>query len=345
MTDAAHIQALTQRKKDVDREVRRQLTQSLKRLVTSSDGSPEYHNAVQELLDTAQPEHVELWMLSTWAPKAGLDTSSFVSWRTMLAAKTSHKGPQEPVWRVDDKRRAYEYVDSLGVRRPWIRSESLTLAAVTPEDAPFVLKPATGDASTGVFLVFNENQIFSVKDGNELTSWPELLDFANRLLLQGKVARDSWIIEELVTEHVSGEKVPASNLKFYSFYGEIMRVDEIRRFPKRSTDFFNSDGTRMEKIPFRTPQDERHAGLGFKPSDLETVKELSLNIPAAFVRIDMLRSDEGLVFGEFTPAPGTAAHLTSDWDIRMGRAHLSAQLRLQQDLLSGKDFGKFWSDQ
>jgi hypothetical protein len=55
----------------------------------------------------------------------------------------------------------------------------------------------------------------------------------------------------------------------------------------------------------------------------------------------MLRGEDGLVLGEFTPRPGKYEDFTPAWDRSMGEAWVRADSRLTEDLLGGKGFAAF----
>jgi hypothetical protein len=82
-------------------------------------------------------------------------------------------------------------------------------------------------------------------------------------------------------------------------------------------------------------------GQGAIQSELDLASDISLKIPAPFIRIDFLRSDNGLVFGEFTPKPGNYDDFDEKTDKWLGDYFLEAQGRLNNDLLYGKDFSAF----
>lgn len=333
---------LTEAKRELDKDIRRALKQHLK-TAAAGTADAELHTALQDLLNEVDPRHLELWMLYSWVRKAGLNTSSFTSWQTLLAARAMVKGMREPAWKLDDKRTAYKFADSIGVRRPWVSTSPIPLSDVDTRRSPFVLKPSTGQSATGVYLVFSPERIFSVKDAQNLAGTGELRDHAQALLSSERVAKDAWIQEELVLDAAHTDETPARDLKFFTFYGQIKRIDEIARFPSESKDFYDGAGTRLETSPFKNWSGKRLDGAGVTEDELQLIKRISLSIPAPFIRIDMLKGRQGLVLGEFTPAPGSAGQLKKSWDEALGEAYLQAEGRLRTDLMSGKDFGPFWN--
>src|SRR5699024_12747322 len=64
--------------------------------------------------------------------------------------------------------------------------------------------------------------------------------------------------------------------------------------------------------------DDLFVGEGVTGEEGEMAAALSAKIPAPFIRIDFLRSDNGLVFGEFTSKPG------KDWkSTRLNSSHVA----------------------
>jgi hypothetical protein len=82
-------------------------------------------------------------------------------------------------------------------------------------------------------------------------------------------------------------------------------------------------------------------GQGVTQSEIEFASDISLKIPAPFIRIDFLRSENGLIFGEFTPKPGNYDDFDEKTDKWLGDYFIEAQGRLSDDLLNGKDFLEF----
>lgn len=56
------------------------------------------------------------------------------------------------------------------------------------------------------------------------------------------------------------------------------------------------------------------------------------------MRIDFLKSKNGMVFGEFTPRPGGYEQFNDEIDRWLGEYFLKAEGRLVIDLLNGKNF-------
>src|SRR5699024_12457653 len=72
-----------------------------------------------------------------------------------------------------------------------------------------------------------------------------------------------------------------------------------------------------------------------------TLFRSSSEIPVPFLRIDFLRGEDGLIFGEFTPKPGNYDEFDERTDQLLGDYFLDAEARLVDDLLNGKQFGAY----
>jgi hypothetical protein len=89
--------------------------------------------------------------------------------------------------------------------------------------------------------------------------------------------------------------------------------------------------------------DEVLTGYGIQDSEIALAERISREIPAPFMRIDFLRSPDGLVFGEFTRRPGSYGKFSVKFDRWLGDMFLSAEARLFDDALAGQKFPLFES--
>lgn len=203
-----------------------------------------------------------------------------------------------------------------------------------PLRAGVVIKPTRSNGSRGVHLVSTPENIIRVRDSFRLASFSELEKSA-RLYLRASSKPDTWIAEELL---VGEDGKPASDLKFYAFYGKVALVLEVIR---------NEHGTfyKWWDDKFRPVDTGKHAasfpGLGFTEDYLRLAESASLHIPIPFLRVDFYRSVQGPIFGEFTPRPGRFHTFNPATDRRLGRCFVEARARLMADLYNGKDFRIF----
>ncbi|WP_300345379.1 ATP-grasp fold amidoligase family protein [Nesterenkonia sp.] len=307
-------------------------------------GGDEHIDELRKLLAVASPHHVRDIVLHRMRPKKlfvgrGLSFMGAIVAKTEAARLTS-KGSL-PGWILSNKQSAYEFMDILDIRRPRTPDSAKPMSEIelTPGT---VIKPTAGSGSKGVYLVFDSDDIFHAKDGRQFSDKSSLERHAQAILKDRSSAtsakRDSWSTEELVLFDRKNRR-PAVDLKFWSFYGKIAFITEISRHPETRWDFWSPTGERIE-APGRWKATRYH-GVGFEPEHLELVKRISSEIPYPFMRIDMLRGEDELVFGEFTPRPGSSNVFTPEWDRKMGEMWALAEIRLQQDLLKGKDFAAY----
>lgn len=205
------------------------------------------------------------------------------------------------------------------------------LQKLTVSTAPQVVKPLAGWSSLGVFIVFSRDDVFDLGRYQKVNS---LEIFQSRLR---EVDTPGWIVEPYCAS-VNDPRCPAHDLKFYSFYGEIGLVLEVRRHPDIRFCWWSADGKNIGKAKHNQVLFQ---GDGFAVEEMEWAKRLSAEIPAPFMRIDFLKSGQGAFFGEFTPRPGEFDRFYYEIDASLGKLYLEAEARLLKDLLEGKSFKGF----
>ncbi|WP_440897982.1 CapA family protein [Amphibacillus sp. Q70] len=270
-----------------------------------------------------------------------LEPKNIFSFREIVMQKSRLRkmGSPEYSWKLDNKVDAYKFADKVGFRRPKTDSNVYKLAQIPKVEEPIVLKPVRSTGSRGVYLVFNQNKILSVFDSRYLNSWEEMITDARSKLGKDNVIRsDRWMIEELILESKDSEKA-TTNLKFHIFYGEMLFVQEESPEHWHKYCFWDED---MNLVKLGKYENQFYMGNGFNKVDLEKIKEFSLKIPSPFVRIDTLIGTDGLVLGEITPRVGNFHSFNDEWDEKLGRAYLEAEVRIKRDLLKGKKFDEFF---
>ncbi|MFO7843627.1 MAG: CapA family protein [Bacteroidales bacterium] len=291
-------------------------------------------------------EHINNYTLVQFETK-NLNIKKAISFKEIMIEKseTRRLGFPEYSWKLFDKYTAYRFADNIGVRRPKNSLQTYRFSEIEQQEGPVVIKPVYSSDSKGVYLILNKNHILSAKEGMILNNWTELQQHVLREAKTGLVDKipsiriDQWFIEELITGP-EGIKTPASNLKFYAFYGEVLFVSESN--PAYYRKFFYWD---PEMNPIETGRHDNtfYEGSGFSESDVELAKSVSLKIPTPFIRIDMLKGRDGLYLGELTPRPGQFHLFNEEYDRKMGEAFRRAEAKLTKDLLNGKDFNEFKS--
>ena len=280
-----------------------------------------------------------------------LKVEKAISFRNIMIENSAIRrlGCPEYAWLLDRKINAYKFADRIGLRRPKNNLKIYKLSEIEEKNEPVVIKPVHSTGSMGVYLVFNKNTILSAKEGIYLNSWSELMEDASRKLAAGKagkspllksLSRDKWMVEELIVGE-DGDNTPASDLKFYCFYGEVIIVSESNPAFHKKFCYWDVD---MNLVETGRYQKKFYAhGKGFTKEDLEIAIKTSLEIPAPFIRLDMLKGQQGLVFCEATPRPGNFHLFNKEYDRKFGEAYRRAERRILKDLLNGKKFEAFTS--
>lgn len=280
-------------------------------------------------------EEIPEFMIRAGLVEDAIPLQSASSFRGSLNMRMRQKQMQDklPEWPLDNKRTAYNFVRSLNVPTPKVEENYFTLDHIPIQEA-IVLKPADGAGARGVYLVHTTTDIFDVKNSETLSSWEELIERMQKDIQTGAVEEDTWLIEQLIYED-KVTQAPARDIKFYSFYGKVGLILEIKREPEVRQCWWTPRGERIDTGKY---EESLFHGLGVTSEEIAMVEKLSSEIPAPFLRIDYLRGEEGLVFGEFTPKPGNYEEFNQQTDQQLGDYFLDAEARLVNDLLQGKQF-------
>jgi hypothetical protein len=112
-----------------------------------------------------------------------------------------------------------------------------------------------------------------------------------------------FLFEEFVRTESGVYKIP-DDYKFYMFNGEIACIQVINRTgpSKGFTTFYNENWQVMENVNTYYPKGEYQQPPKCLQEMIVKAKELSRSYEV-FVRIDFYATDNGAVFGEFTPTP------------------------------------------
>lgn len=300
----------------------------------------EYKNFVyNKVLSALKTEDIPEFMI-----RAGLETENSIplqqvsSFRSSLSMRMRQKQLHDslPEFTLEDKVSAYQFIDQLNIKRPETIDGKYSIIDI-PIKNNIVIKPVDGAGARGVYLVHRFDHIVDVNRKREITSWEDLAESMMEDIKTGRVSEDQWLIEELIFEDEESS-VPASDIKFYCFYGKVGLILEITRYPERKHCWWTASGERIRTGKY---EEDLFKGQGVSKEEIELAANLSMEIPAPFIRIDFLRSHSGLVFGEFTAKPGNYDEFDEETDQWLGDYFLEAQGRLTDDLLKGKQFDKY----
>lgn len=303
-------------------------------------GDENHLKDVGDLLSEASVDNISSTMLDAIRTHE-LEITKAVSFQSELVRMSELRklGVLRPNWLLNNKSTAYRFVDQLGVARPETISEKVPWEQLRI-NFPTVIKPAQGAGGRGCYLVYGPDRIVHIKDGRVFGSMEDFESHAARLMdpaQKGKHVSNSWISEKLILEDHQN-LVPGRDLKFYCFYGEVLFILEIIRTPTTAWRFILPDNTPIKPHMLPIPSFDGH---GVSKEHLDVAAQVSRAIPFPFMRIDFLKGEHQLYFGELTPRPGDFHLFHPDWDRRMGEAWARAESRLLVDLLEGKAFDAF----
>lgn len=291
----------------------------------------------EQILNILPTEDIPEFMIRIGIEK-DVPLTSTASFRGSLSARMRQAQyfPRLPEWQLDDKKSAYSFVEQFKIKVPHTNNYSYDIASL-PLQEGIVIKPVNGAGGRGVYIVHDDKWIIDVKESSDFQGFDELRSRMHRDLEIGAVAEDSWFIEEIIYENKQ-EKLAGRDLKFYTFYGKVGLILEIIRYPEMRYCWWDSN---LNRISVGKYDEQLFIGEGVTKEELQMVEKLSEQIPAPFIRIDFLRSEYDLVFGEFTPKPGNYDEFNKEVDQRLGDDYLKAQVRLDMDLINGKQFERF----
>lgn len=327
----------------LDEKAQQLVREALSRLLPARRGNRSeeaWRPEAQAILGVASPHHLTHRLVRR-VERHNLTVQRGLSFKAFMVQDSESRrlGIESPNWMLDQKTAGYRFADELGLRRPETDLKSYAFDQL-PLKAPAVIKPRRGTGSLGCYLVYSTREIVHVRDGARFQSWEQLSDHAATLMnpRKGRPLPNRWLIEELILED-RDQRVPARDLKFFCFYGEVLFSLEVRRSMGRAEySFATVEG---DEIRPGSWDYDYFQGAGVEEAYLELARAMSRQIPHPFMRVDMLKSHDGPVIGELTPRPGQYDRFNSDWDRRMGEAWARAEGRIRSDLLAGKSFAPY----
>ncbi|QQK78495.1 CapA family protein [Salicibibacter cibi] len=307
----------------------------------------ENYHLYQMLADTIKKDYITHGMYLKFG-KRKLNIHDAISFQNFIIQNAESKRLGNPYYAqmLDKKLPAYEFADKIGLRRPYTDPNVYKFSELKPQTGPVVVKPTSATGAMGVYLIYNENKILSVRDGKYLNSWDELVNDVQMEIERDKARvrkyfkKDAWMIEELIIDPEKPDSL--TDLKFHVFYGENVLVQEvIREDGGNKYQFWDANNKKVFTGKLDGEDQIYKEAKGFNNEDLDAIIQASLEIPAPFMRIDMLKGNNELVFGEATYYPGGFHNFNAEWDRRLGEAYVNAEARLKRDLLEGKEFKAF----
>lgn len=251
---------------------------------------------------------------------------------------------RHPLRHLPFKLRNYRFAASHGipvptVLRTWTSPEEIALGDL-PE--AFVVKSDGGAGSHGVLpLRRTEEDVYQTLDGERTLTAEEVRAHFVERAGAGRISGPYFV--EAVLRQPGGGPIP-DDIKIYATYGEVHQVllrrvgrhGDLRSVTRR---YVAADGSDLGEVLVGTPADH---GIPV-PDSLGTMvaiaRHLSLASGLPFVRVDLYDTDEGVVLGEVTRAPGGNQRFRPDHDELLGRAWEDAAYRIDLDVLAGRPPG------
>ena len=214
---------------------------------------------------------------------------------------------------------------------------NLRIEAIAPK-TDVVIKPMVSRGSIGAYIVKGRDEILVPRDQIILHSWDAMVSHAQNLISNNLI--ENLFMEQELIYADKKNKIPAHDLKFYTFYGEVGCVNEIARDPDLAYWWYTPNG---EDIDLGIKNSDQAVPIGVKAEYVEIATELSKKIPAPHMRIDFLVGEDGIFLSEFCSQTGSQVEtiievVSETWDRKFGNLYLKAEMNLINDLLQGKKF-------
>src|SRR5699024_7639275 len=298
--------------------------------------SAELRTATQEIVDTVSPLEIPS-MAQRRMERYGITIGNALSFRAKTAesAEANRLGVQDSAWRLSDRDVSTRFAENLDLPCSNAKAHLQRISEID-ETYPCVIKSTRSSGARGCYLVFDHDRIIHTQDGTQLSSWSEMVAHAGGLMDPNSpisTLHDEWIVEELVVNNGR----PAHEVKFFTFYGEVPLALEVKRDDELVYRFFDPNDN--AQIAGSAP--EWFDSPGVSGEELDLIKRISLSIPCPFVRVNTLRSDDGLIIDEFSPRAVGYDEVDDVWDQKLGESWVKAERRLLDDLLEGKEFSTF----
>lgn len=235
------------------------------------------------------------------------------------------------------KLRSYSFAQSHGVRIPTVLGIWDSPGDIPWDELPeqIVIKTNTGASSRGVFPLQRIDGRWFVVTRPEPIDPASIVEQLDKLERAGRVGGPFFGQQLIGGGH--GDALP-TEIRVFCFYGEVGVVNV-----RQATSHGDNAGTRARRFladGSPGPRHRRHDDEVELPDTFEAAVEvgrrLSLQVPRAFVRIDVL-DDGDVVFGELTPRPGGPLYFGAEDDRRLGELWERAQARVLNDLIDGSD--------
>lgn len=234
----------------------------------------------------------------------------------------------------------------IGIKTPEIlfrgSVENLVTAALEGE---FVIKPEFASTSIGVMLLRRRDDgFFDDLLGGDALSIEEISSRCREIALRyfDDLSKGIFLVEELLRDHDGG--TPPQDVRFYAFQGEVGMILKEAHLTSGAARAMYFDG---DFLPFPDVVARYSVAPGAEQLEeiveavvpenwaelLAVAKRISAAVPAAFCRVDLYDTPQGVYLGEITFFPGTFYYrdrkiMSSSEAARLGRLWGEAYSRL-----------------
>lgn len=220
----------------------------------------------------------------------------------LFAEDPLHKWQYSKNWQrvLSNKHNSREFAKKYECRVPKLYWEGKDIASIKFENLPerYVIKPAIGTCSKGVFLMFGEENLFDEKKYS-----------SSQIIASLKSAQEidpnlEFIIEEFLRNE-QGEYTIPDDYKIYTFNGQIACIRVINRQGRqKGTGRYYDENWNL--IPSLKTSKYIEGKYQDPPACLVEMIKSARKLSKAcgiFIRIDFYATIEGAVFGEFATTP------------------------------------------
>lgn len=260
------------------------------------------------------------------------------SYQKLLEEAMAQRGPDHPIWEMNDKITGRELGHLAELHVPEIYQGPKSLRGMERPDHSVVIKPLNGCSSRGIRpLVFNSTDQYYDMFSGEIVSWDEAVATAltdkhtprNQALVERghpDALRPPWLLEELILNEQGN--LP-DNWKAFCFGGEVVAIFHSRRQPNGTLRirWWNRNFEDIGDIcPAKKWKYDRRMAKPKNPDKLiQGFEDVASLIDSPFIRVDLYERGSQIVFGEVTPHPtGGGSHFVEKWDRIFGQAWVDA---------------------
>ncbi len=208
--------------------------------------------------------------------------------------------------KLSNKHNAREYAKMHGCKVPQLYWRGRHPETLDPSTLPdnYVIRPTIGHSSGLVFLMKNGVNLMDKK--------PYTAAGIQRIMAQALKRNPylEFLVEEFLRDEKGEYRIP-DDYKFYMLNGEVACIQVINRLSPCSgfDSCYDENWSQIPNISTYYPPAACQPAPKCLHEMMEQARQLSKSYQI-FVRVDFYATDQGPVFGEFTPTPGLGKTFT-----------------------------------